>query len=56
MSALPCEAIVAEFVFGPKRCHRPSVTTAIDDAWGSEYPVCAAHAPTTRTPEESPDE
>lgn len=45
-SARPCEATVAEFVFGPQRCHQPSVTEAVDQTWGSSHPVCAEHAPT----------
>lgn len=41
----PCEAIVAEFVYGPMRCGQPSVTEAMDATWGSIHPVCAEHDP-----------
>jgi hypothetical protein len=41
----PCEAIEAEFSWGPKRCGMPSTGEAIDAYWGTIHPVCADHDP-----------
>ena len=41
----PCEAVVAEFVLGPKRCGQPATSEAMDAHWGSIHPVCDEHAP-----------
>lgn len=38
-----CEAIVAEFVYGPQRCRKPAVATAEDATWGTLHAVCAEH-------------
>lgn len=38
----PCEAIVAEFVFGAKRCGEPAVET-VTSADGAVWFVCDAH-------------
>ena len=43
--ARPCEAIVAEFVYGPQRCGEPSTGEAMDAFFGSIHPVCDEHTP-----------
>ena len=44
-TAKPCDAIVAEFSYGPVRCMKTAVGEAIDATWGTIHPVCAEHLP-----------
>lgn len=40
----PCEAIIAEFVYGPMTCMKTSVAIATDATWGTTHVACFEHA------------